>query len=162
MIFSVGILTISDKGAAGHREDQSGLLLCKLIETLPGKVACYEIVPDEKNQISEKLRLWCDEKQVSLVLTTGGTGPAPRDITPEATKAIIERDFPGLAEALRLQGYAKNPKAILSRGVAGIRGKTLIVNLPGSPNGVEEGFHILLPILPHAMEKIAGDECECG
>ncbi len=162
MIFSVGILTISDKGAAGLRDDQSGLLLCRLVETLPGKVTCYEIVPDEKDKISERLLFFCDQKQVQLLLTTGGTGPAPRDVTPEATQAVIERDFPGLAEVLRLQGFAKNPRAILSRGVAGIRGKTLIVNLPGSPKGVEEGFHILLPVLPHALEKIAGDECECG
>jgi len=162
MIFTIGILTISDKGAAGVRDDQSGLLLHKLIEKLPGKITCYEIVPDEQDKISEKLIVFCDQHRVNLLLTTGGTGPAPRDVTPEATRTVIERNVPGIPEALRMAGYQKNPRAILSRGIAGIRGKTLIVNLPGSSKAVEEGIELLLPILPHALLKILGDARDCG
>ncbi len=162
MIFSVGILTISDKGAAGLREDQSGRLLHEYIEKLPGKVTCYKIVPDESEKICEQLIQFCDQEQVDLLLTTGGTGPAPRDITPEATEEVIDRLIPGIGELLRFCGYQKNPRAILSRGIAGIRGKTLIINLPGSVKAVEEGLELLLPILPHALEKIAGDPSECG
>jgi molybdenum cofactor synthesis domain-containing protein len=162
MIYSVGILTISDKGAAQEREDKSGLLLHQLIETLPGKVICYEIVPDEKERIVEQLILFCDCKHLNLVLTTGGTGPAPRDVTPEATQEVIKRLLPGMAEALRMQGHQKNPMAMLSRGVTGIRDETLIINLPGSPKAVSEGWEILLPVLPHAIEKMLGDKSDCG
>ncbi len=162
MIFSVGILTISDKGAAGQREDKSGLLLHQWVEALPGKVICYEIVPDEKNKILEKLILWCDQKHLNLVLTTGGTGPSPRDVTPEATQEVIQRLLPGMAEALRMQGVQKNPMAMLSRGVTGIRDETLIINLPGSPKAVSEGWEILLPVLPHCIEKMLGDKNDCG
>lgn len=161
-MFKVGILTVSDKGAAGSREDQSGLLLHRLIEKSLGTVACYQIVPDEKEQIQKQLISFCDEQRVDLILTTGGTGPAPRDVTPEATKDVIERPVPGIGEILRMEGYRKNPMAILSRGIAGIRGTTLIINLPGSPRAVEEGFELLLPILPHVLEKIAGDPRDCG
>ena len=153
---------MSDKGSAGKRDDKSGQQLHQCVERLPGTVICYEIVPDDKDRIQEQLILFSDQKQVHLILTTGGTGPAPRDITPEATAEIIERPFPGLAEVLRWTGYQKNPKAILSRGIAGIRGKTLIVNLPGSPRGVLEGMEVLLSVLPHALEKMLGNECECG
>ena len=162
MIFTVGILTVSDKGAAGQRDDQSGLLLKTLIEKLPGRVTCYEIVPDEQDNIRKKLIAFCDQQHLNLLLTTGGTGPAPRDVTPEATTAVIERNVPGIAEMLRMTGYQKNPRAILSRGIAGIRGHTLIINLPGSRGGVEDGLELLLPILPHALLKIAGDTRDCG
>jgi len=162
MIFTVGILTISDKGFAGIRDDQSGLLLHRLIETVPGKVTCYEIVPDEKNKIRERLIAFCDQSRVNLLLTTGGTGPAPRDVTPEATETVIERNLPGIAEMLRMKGYQKNPRSILSRGISGIRGGTLIINLPGSPKACQEGMELLLPILPHALEKILGDERDCA
>ena len=168
MIFSVGILTISDKGAEGLREDKSGQRLHHLVEKLPGKILCYEIVPDEKAKIQEKLILWCDQKQLAgvaplhLIVTTGGTGPSPRDVTPEATQEVIQRPLPGMAEAMRLQGYQKNPMAILSRGVCGIRNETLIINLPGSPKAVAEGWEILLPVLPHCMEKMLGDRRDCA
>ncbi len=162
MIFSVGILTISDKGAAGEREDKSGLLLHHLVETLPGKIICYEIVPDEKDKIVEQLILFCDGKHLNLVLTTGGTGPAPRDVTPEATQEVIRRPMPGMAELMRMHGYQKNPMAILSRGLAGIRNETLIINLPGSPKAVSEGWECLLPVLPHAIQKMLGDQRDCG
>lgn len=162
MTVTVGILTISDKGASGEREDKSGLLLHQLIEKLPGKVICYEVVPDEKEKIVEKLLLFCDCKHLHLVLTTGGTGPAPRDVTPEATQQVIRRPMPGIAELMRMQGYQKNPMAILSRGLAGIRDKTLIINLPGSPKAVSEGWECILPVLPHALQKMLGDQSDCG
>ncbi|MBI3359466.1 MAG: MogA/MoaB family molybdenum cofactor biosynthesis protein [Nitrospirae bacterium] len=161
-MYSVGILTISDKGAAGEREDQSGRLLHQLVEALPGKVICYEIVPDEQEKIQEKLILFCDQRDLHLILTTGGTGPSPRDVTPEATQEVIRRSLPGMAEVLRMQGYQRNPMAILSRGVAGIRDKTLIVNLPGSPQAISEGWALLLPVLPHCLDKMLGDQSECG
>jgi molybdenum cofactor synthesis domain-containing protein len=162
MIFSVGILTISDQGALGQREDQSGRLLHQLAEQLPGKVFCYEIVPDEQEKIVEKLILFSDQKHLHLVLTTGGTGPSPRDVTPEATQQVITKPLPGIAEALRICGYQKNKMAILSRGISGIRNETLIINLPGSPRAISEGWEILLPILPHCMEKMLGDKSDCA
>ncbi|MFY9270437.1 MAG: MogA/MoaB family molybdenum cofactor biosynthesis protein [Candidatus Manganitrophaceae bacterium] len=161
-MFSVAILTVSDKGAAGQREDGSGLLLHQLVEQLPGKVVAYEVVPDEKEVIQNRLSFFCDQTRVDLVLTTGGTGLSPRDVTPEATLAVIDRLVPGMGEIMRIEGYRKNPKAILSRAVAGVRKKTLIVNFPGSPRGVRENFEILLPTLPHAIEKMKGEEAECG
>jgi len=162
MIYSIGILTISDKGASGQREDQSGLLLHRLVEQLQGKVFCYEIVPDEKEEIREKLISFCDQKQLHLILTTGGTGPSPRDVTPEATQAVIKRPMPGMAELMRMHGYQKNRMAILSRGVCGIRNETLIINFPGSSKSVSEGWEILLPVLPHCLDKILGDKNDCG
>jgi molybdenum cofactor synthesis domain-containing protein len=162
MIYSVAMITISDKGAAGIREDQSGQLIHALIEKLPGKVMGYEVVPDKIEKIQKQIFRFCDMKPVQLLLTTGGTGPSPKDVTPEATAPLIERPMPGISEMLRMEGYQKNPMAILSRGVAGLRGKTLIINLPGSPKAVEGGLMLLLPILPHALDKIAGDEKDCG
>lgn len=161
-MFSVGILTISDKGAAGKREDASGTLLHQLVDQLPGKVTVYQVVPDEKEEIQSQLISFCERWKVDLVLTTGGTGVSPRDVTPEATLAVIERLVPGMGEIMRMEGYRKNPKAILSRGIAGVRKKTLIVNLPGSPRAVRENFEILLPALSHAIEKTRGEEGECG
>ncbi len=161
-MFSVGILTVSDKGAMGEREDGSGRLLHQLIEVLPGKVRVYEIVPDEAEEIRLQLISFCDKWKVDLVLTTGGTGVSPRDVTPEATADVIEHLIPGMGEIMRIEGYRKNPKSILSRGIAGIRNKTLIVNLPGSPRAVRENFEILLPALPHAIEKMKGEGGECG
>ncbi|MEK7286539.1 MAG: MogA/MoaB family molybdenum cofactor biosynthesis protein [Nitrospirota bacterium] len=162
MIFSVAIVTISDKGAAGIREDQSGKIIYTLIEKLAWNIVGYEIVPDETEKIQKQIFRFCDMKQAQLLLTTGGTGPSPKDMTPEATASLIERPMPGISEMLRMEGYRKNPMAILSRGVSGIRGKTLIINLPGNPKAVEEGLMLLLQILPHALEKIAGDETDCG
>ena len=162
MTFSVGILTMSDKGALAQREDESGILLHQLIEKLPGKVICYEIVPDEKEKIREKLIWYCDQKHLNLILTTGGTGPSPRDVTPEATQEVIKRPLPGMAELMRVQGYQKNPMAMLSRGVSGIRDETLIINLPGSPKAVSQGWDILLPVLPHCLKKMLGDQSNCA
>jgi molybdopterin adenylyltransferase len=127
-----GVVTVSDKGYAGERGDASGPLLADLLREMGAEVVSQTIVPDERAEIERGLIELADEAQVDLIVTTGGTGPAPRDITPEATRAVIEREMPGLAEALRFKGYRKTVLAVISRGVAGIRGRTLAVNLPGS------------------------------
>jgi molybdenum cofactor synthesis domain-containing protein len=151
-----GVVTVSDRGHAGEREDVSGPLLANLLRNMGAEVVRQTIVPDEQAEIERVLTDLADEAHVDLVVTTGGTGPAPRDGTPEATRAVVERDMPGLAEVLRFQGYRKTPLAVISRGVAGIRGRTLIVNLPGSPRAVREGMETLAPILPHAIRMVRG------
>jgi molybdopterin adenylyltransferase len=157
----VGVLTVSDKGARGEREDTSGPAIWEMIEAAGGEVVRAKIVPDEPVDIRAALVAWADEG-LDLVLTTGGTGFSPRDWTPEATKAVIEREAPGLAEAMRRAGAERTPTAILSRAVAGLRGATLIVNLPGSERGVREGLAVLLPVLPHAVEVLRGEARECA
>ena len=153
MTISVGILTVSDRCSRGEAEDASGPLIKRLVsEHLRAEVTLEAIVPDEQESIRGILRNWCDEEGVDLILTTGGTGFAPRDVTPEATKAIIEREAPGLAEAMRRQGAKVTPHALLSRAIAGIRGRTLIVNLPGSTKAVQEGLEVIFPALPHGIE----------
>jgi len=154
------VVIVSDKGYAGQREDVSGPLLADLLREMGAEIVSQTIVPDEQAAIERTLIELADEAQVDLVVTTGGTGPAPRDVTPEATQAIIGREVPGLAEALRFEGYRKTPLAVISRGVAGIRGRTLIVNLPGSPRAVREGMETLVPILPHAVRMIRGKDTE--
>ncbi len=160
--WEVGILTVSDRGAAREREDRSGPALREALAGGPYRVARYEVVPDEPDRISEALRRWADREGLDLVLTTGGTGVAPRDVTPEATRAVIEREVPGMAEAMRWASLQKTPHAMISRALVGIRGRTLIVNLPGSPRAARENLEVLLPALPHAIEKIHGDPSECG
>jgi len=155
-----GVVTVSDKGYAGEREDASGPLLADLVRQMGAEVVRQAIVPDEREQIERVLVELADEAHLDLVLTTGGTGPAPRDVTPEATRAVIEREMPGLAEVLRFAGYSRTPLAVISRGVAGIRGGTLIVNLPGSPRAVREGMETLSPILPHAITMLRGVDTE--
>lgn len=157
-----GIVTVSDKGYAGERDDASGPLLADLLRKMGADVVSQTIVPDERAEIERVLIALADEAQVDLVVTTGGTGPAPRDVTPEATRAVIEREVPGLAEVLRFEGYHKTVLAVISRGVAGIRGGTLIVNLPGSPRAVREGMETLAPILPHAIKMLRGVHTEHG
>jgi molybdopterin adenylyltransferase len=159
-IIRAGVVTVSDKGYAGEREDASGPLLADLLRKMGAEVVSQTIVPDERGLIERTLVALADEAHVELVLTTGGTGPAPRDVTPEATRAVIEREMPGLAEALRFEGFRKTPLAVISRGVAGIRGRTLIVNLPGSPRAVREGMETLAPILPHAIKMLRGVHTE--
>ncbi|HEY68420.1 MAG: molybdopterin adenylyltransferase [Chloroflexi bacterium] len=155
-----GVVTVSDKGYAGEREDASGPLLADLLRKMGAVVVSQTIVPDERAEIERVLIALADERRVDLIVTTGGTGPAPRDVTPEATWAVIEREMPGLAEVLRFEGYRKTPMAVISRGVAGIRGRTLIVNLPGSPKAVREGMETLAPILPHAIKMLRGVDTE--
>jgi molybdenum cofactor synthesis domain-containing protein len=159
-MITVAVLTLSDKGSKGKRKDESGPLIEKIIKKIDGKVVYYTVLPDEKIIIKKKLLSLCNK--VDLILTTGGTGLSPRDVTPEATLDVIMREVPGIAEAIRQKGLKKTPHAMLSRAVAGIRGKTLIINLPGSPAGAKESLEAILPALPHAIEKIKGSRKECA
>lgn len=152
----VAILTVSDKASKGEREDKSGLLLKDLVEFAGGKVMEYKIVPDEAQAIGSTLMDWSDNNKAQIIFTTGGTGLSERDVTPEATAGVIQRSAPGFSETLRQQAYGKNKKAILSRGISGVRGKTLIINLPGSSKAVDESFKILQPVLEHAVEILEG------
>jgi molybdenum cofactor synthesis domain-containing protein len=163
--FKVGILTLSDKGSRGERIDTSGPGLQNAIAENLGadfEVTNYEIIPDEQTEIEAKLKSWSDELKLNLILTTGGTGVAPRDVTPEATLAVIDKQVPGMAEAMRAYSLQKTPMAVISRAVAGIRGRSLIINLPGSPKGARESLEAIIRALPHALEKIAGDPNDCA
>lgn len=155
------VLTVSDKGSRGEREDTSGDALAEALHELGASAVERAIVPDEADQIAAELRRWADETQVNLILTTGGTGMTTRDITPEATLAVLDRQAPGFAEAMRAGSLAKTPHAMISRAVSGIRGKTLIVNMPGSPRACREQFAMIAPALPHAVEKLLdlGGDC---
>jgi len=155
-IFNLGILTISDAGSRGERVDSSGDLISEIMARHDFKEARREIVPDEKEMISAKLREWCDSGEVDLILTTGGTGLGPRDVTPEATRDVLEIEAPGIAEAMRYETLKNTPLAMISRSVAGVRTGCLIVNLPGSPTGVKECLEIAITAIPHALEMIRG------
>lgn len=157
-----GVLTVSDKGSRGEREDKSGEAIRRILEEQGVRVERAEVVPDEMAAIQERLIAWADRDQLDLVLTTGGTGFSVRDVTPEATLPILEKQAPGISEAIRAEGWKKTPRAILSRGVAGIRGRTIIVNLPGSVRAVEESLEILFPALFHGIEILKGETSECG
>jgi molybdenum cofactor synthesis domain-containing protein len=161
-MFTVGILTVSDKGSRGERQDKSGEAIRGILSEIGGHVAEYDIVPDERKLISERLVRWADKGNLDIVVTTGGTGLAPRDVTPEATLAVVDRIVPGFAEAMRAESLKKTPHAMLSRAVVGTRGKCLIINLPGSPKAVRECLHVILPALPHAIETLTGRSDECG
>lgn len=157
----VGILTVSDKGARGEREDRSGAAIREILQGQGADIVRYRIVPDDQEAIRKTLSAWADEG-LDLLFTSGGTGFSPRDWTPEATKAVIERETPGISEAIRREGMTKTPTAMLSRGTAGIRKSTLIVNLPGSEKAVRESLEALIDALPHAVEVLRGKAAECG
>ena len=162
MQISVGILTVSDKGSKGERIDKSGQAIREMVEEkLKARVKKYEVVPDEKRTIVEKLKEMVDDR-IDLILTTGGTGLSPRDVTPEATMEVIEKEIPGIEEAMRMKGLEKTPHSMLSRGVAGVVKGSLIINLPGSPKGVRESLEVVLPAIPHALDIISGRGGECG
>jgi molybdenum cofactor synthesis domain-containing protein len=154
------IITLSDKGSRGEREDLGGPLIREMIGKIGADVQYYEIIPDEIELIKEKLMEY--STKVDLVLTTGGTGLSPRDVAPEATRAVIDREVPGIAEAMRAEGMKKTKRAMLSRAVAGVRGQALIINLPGSPRAVKEGLEIIMDVLAHAIEKIKGSTADCA
>jgi len=151
---TLGILTSSDLGAQGHRQDTSGQKIKDLLSNAGFELRRYEVVPDEQEILEERLRRWADLDGLDLILTTGGTGLASRDVTPEATRAVVRREVPGMAEAMRLQTLKHTPMAMISRSVVGIRGHTLIINLPGNPTAVEECLEVVLPAIPHALEML--------
>jgi molybdopterin adenylyltransferase len=151
------ILTVSDRSARGEREDVSGPALRKAVEEYGGEVVQYKVVADEQKAIEKILKDWCDTDRMDVILTTGGTGCAPRDVTPEATAAVIERPVPGIAEAIRSASLKITSHAMLSRGIAGIRKRVLVINLPGSPKGAVQSFEIALPVLPHAVQLLRED-----
>jgi len=155
-MYKAGVLTISDKGSKGQRADASGDYIVRTLHDAGMEVARYEIVADEEKLISGTLAAWADSGEVDLIVTTGGTGISPRDVTPEATLKVIEKELAGIVEMMRAIGFRKTPTAILSRAVAGIRGQCLIVNLPGNPRAVQEYLELLLPIVPHAIETLQG------
>ena len=159
-MLNFGILTISDKGWRGQRYDESGKTIRERLSSLDSCIVKYEVVPDEKDVIASKLAEWADEGSVDVILTTGGTGLGPRDVTPEATLAAVDRVVPGLGETMRAETFSKTPFAILSRAVAGIKEKCLIINLPGSPKAVRECLEVVLPVIPHAVEIIKGEVTE--
>jgi len=157
-----GILTLSDKGARGERTDLSGPALTEWLCSRGVETAAYEMIPDEMELISAKLSEWADSGMLDIILTTGGTGVSPRDVTPEATVKILEREIPGLGELMRSRSLSKTSSASLSRAVAGIRGRTLIINLPGSPKGAVENIEAVWDAIPHAVAKIQGDPSDCA
>jgi molybdopterin adenylyltransferase len=155
-MINIGILTISDMASKGQRQDKSGEAIRDGVAGIKNTLVKYEIVPDEKDIIAERLADWADSGRVDVILTTGGTGLSQRDVTPEATLSVIDRSVPGFAEAMRAKSLEKTPMAVLSRAVAGLRGQCLIINLPGSPKAVRECLEVVLPAVPHAVEIIKG------
>ena len=161
-MIKAGILTASDKGYSGERTDESGKVISERLKEIAGEVIHYEILPDDRNRIAAALIHLSDERMLDLVLTTGGTGFSPRDITPEATLDVIDRIVPGIPEAMRQKSLEITSRAMLSRATAGIRKSTLIINLPGSPKSVSECLDVILPVLPHAIEILKGHTGECA
>jgi molybdenum cofactor synthesis domain-containing protein len=162
MGFKAVVITISDRGSRGERKDTSGPEIVAMLQQIGIEIVGQSIIPDEKELIRQSLIEWCDGEKTDLILTTGGTGVSPRDVTPDATREIIEREIPGMAEEMRRRSAAITPRAMISRAIAGIRGQTLIINLPGSPKGALENLSVVLPALTHTIEKIKGDNRDCA
>ncbi|PKM83346.1 MAG: molybdenum cofactor biosynthesis protein [Firmicutes bacterium HGW-Firmicutes-14] len=161
-MYKVGIITASDKGSRGEREDVSAGVIREEVAKIKGEVLEYSVVPDDRELIQAKLVEFTDIKKLDLIFTTGGTGFSPRDVTPEATLAVIDRLVPGIPEIMRMESYRITPKAVLSRATAGIRKQTLIINLPGSPKAVRENLGWILPALPHGLDILKGTASECA
>ncbi|MFA4915634.1 MAG: MogA/MoaB family molybdenum cofactor biosynthesis protein [Syntrophales bacterium] len=161
-MITAGVITVSDRGARGERKDKSSQEIIRILTDAAINVTHTIIIPDEKKQIKEEIVECADKRKLDLILTTGGTGVSPRDVTPDATLEVIEREVPGMAEAMRRESAKITPHAMISRSVVGIRGTALIVNLPGSPKGARENLTVIIPALKHAVEKIRGDDTECA
>jgi molybdenum cofactor synthesis domain-containing protein len=160
--YTCGVLTLSDKGSRGEREDTSGPVLKQMLTTQGFEVVAYEIIPDQQDLIESTLIAWVDEQQIDLIITTGGTGVAPSDRTPEATRRVLDLEIPGIGEAMRQASLIKTPQAIWSRGLAGIRGESLIINLPGSERAARENIAVVLSALEHGLYKLKGGKADCG
>jgi molybdopterin adenylyltransferase len=160
--FKAGVLTISTKGSLGQREDESGQLAVRLLENEGFRIAKTKIVPDSIRQIADTLIEWIDNERLSLIVTSGGTGLSPTDVTPQAMEEVIDYEVPGITEAMRAASLKKTAHSMLSRAIAGVRGNSLIINLPGSPNGVKENLSLVLPALKHGLSKLAGDTTDCA
>ena len=160
--FRTGVLTISDKGSQGKRVDESGKTAVSLLQAAGFAVVQTKIVPDDKQQIAGTLAEWVDKDCLSLIVTSGGTGLSPSDVTPQAMKQVIDFEVPGMAEAMRAESLKKTPHAMISRAMVGVRKRCLIINLPGSPGGVKDNLSVVLPALKHALEKLGGDTSDCA
>lgn len=160
--FPTGVLTISDKGSQGKRVDESGKTAVSLLQGEGFSVVQTKIVPDDRQRIAETLSEWVDKDCLSLIVTSGGTGLSPSDVTPQAMKEVIDFEVPGMAEAMRAESLKKTPHAMISRAMVGVRKRCLIINLPGSPGGVKDNLSVVLPALKHALEKLGGDSSDCA
>lgn len=159
--FRLGVVTLSDKGSKGQRVDESGPIVQKMLAAI-GHVSHILILPDDIDTIVNVLTDWSDQEQLNLIVTTGGTGLTPRDVTPQATLQVIDYEVPGMAEVMRMESLKKTPYAMMSRAVVGVRKQTMIINLPGSPKAARENLEAVLPALPHALAKLAGDPSDCA
>jgi molybdenum cofactor synthesis domain-containing protein len=160
--FPTGVLTISDKGSQGKRVDESGKTAVSLLQGEGFSVVQTKIVPDDRQRIAKTLAEWVDKDCLSLIVTSGGTGLSPSDVTPQAMKEVIDFEVPGMAEAMRAESLKKTPHAMISRAMVGVRKRCLIINLPGSPGGVKDNLSVVLPALKHALEKLGGDSSDCA
>ena len=161
-MINAGVLTISDKGYRGQRTDSSGPLIAEMLTADGYTVEEQAIVPDNEEKIAQRLIEWVDQKDIRFIVTTGGTGLSPTDVTPEAMLKVIKYQVPGMAEAMRAESLKKTPNAMISRAIAGVRGNSLILNLPGSPKGASENLSVVLPAIDHALAKIGGDQTDCA